>query len=43
MANDQCQATQKNPAICGAFVKRLKGLEPSTFCMAIAVLDLELR
>jgi len=23
--------------------KRLKGLEPSTFCMAIAVLDLELR
>src|SRR5437763_3599310 len=25
---------KKTPAICGAFVKRLKGLEPSTFCMA---------
>jgi hypothetical protein len=27
---------RKNPAICGAFFKRLKGLEPSTFCMATA-------
>jgi hypothetical protein len=27
----------------GLFRERLKGLEPSTFCMAIAVLDLELR
>ena len=26
--------TNKKPRITGAFVKRLKGLEPSTFCMA---------
>jgi hypothetical protein len=26
--------TIKKPRLCGAFLKRLKGLEPSTFCMA---------
>jgi hypothetical protein len=26
--------SQKKPVICVAFAKRLKGLEPSTFCMA---------
>jgi hypothetical protein len=30
---DSDQRTKK-PRICGAFAKRLKGLEPSTFCMA---------
>jgi hypothetical protein len=31
--------TNKKPRITGAFVKRLKGLEPSTFCMASGVTD----
>ena len=29
-----CQWATKNPGLPGLFGKRLKGLEPSTFCMA---------
>ena len=28
------QRVHEKPAICGGFLKRMKGLEPSTFCMA---------